>query len=335
MLNRIYNQYQKYGFQRAIKNFIYHLQTREKKRSFGLLNPDKTFYVIRSIDDKNRFYIGPRNNLLANYFYVLSHLHYAISNGWIPIVDQLNYPVYNSVSFPINGSKNAWEYYWQQPCSYTLNEIYNSKNVILSKQNWFSEFDMGYEVSNYYSKKLISFYNYLMQQIPFNDETNKLIKQKMNGVLPIDKKVLGVNYRFGGHSLKHFAVAEGHPIQPEIDSLVKIVAEKMSDWNIEHVFLASDTEEAIKAFSKNFQDKFYFYKRIRDKESLKQGEYNALFDADRINTTSIDYLTEMCLLSKCDSLIGSINSGLRYAMIKNNNMYSHVEVLNCGLVGKD
>lgn len=334
MLHRIFSQYKKYGLKKAIKNIIYHLQTREIKNSFGLLNPDKTFYVIRSIDNKNRFYIGPQNNLLANYFYVLSHLYYAIYNGWIPIVDQLNYPVYNSVKFSINGSKNAWEYYWQQPSSYTLDEVYSSKNVVLSKQNWFSEYDMGYEVSNYYSKNLISFYNKLMQQVPFNNETNNLIKKKMQGVLPTDKKVVGVNYRFGGHSLKHFAAAKGHPVQPEIDSLVKIVAEKMSRWNIEYVFLASDTEEAINAFSKNFKNKFYVLKRQRDKESLKQGEHNVLFDADKINTTSIDYLTEICLLSQCDSLIGSINSGFRYAMIKNNNRYSHVEVLNYGLVGK-
>ena len=111
-LEKIIKQYQKYTFVNATKNLIYHWQTREKRISFGMLNPDKTFYVIRSIDNKNRFYIGPTNNLLANYFYVLSHLVYAQKKGWIPVIDMLNYHVYNSLPYPVNGTMNAWEYFW-------------------------------------------------------------------------------------------------------------------------------------------------------------------------------------------------------------------------------
>ena len=151
MIMKILEQYNKYKIIPASKNIIYHWVTRERLKNFGNLNKDKIFYVIRSIDDESKFYIGPKNNLLANYFYVLSHLQYAIKNKWIPIIDQKNYPVYNKVPCLINGTMNAWEYFWQQPSNYKLEEVYASKNVVLSKRNWFSEWDMGYDASKYLS----------------------------------------------------------------------------------------------------------------------------------------------------------------------------------------
>ena len=107
LLKQLAKQFKKYRFGTAIKNILYHFITRERQKSFGPKNSDKTIYIIRSIDDKSPFYIGPVHNLLANYFYVLSHIQYAKTKGWVPVVDELNYPVYNSMEESINGTKNA------------------------------------------------------------------------------------------------------------------------------------------------------------------------------------------------------------------------------------
>ena len=48
--------------------------------------------------------------------------------------------------------------------------------------------------------------------------------------------------------------------------------------------------------------------------------------------TSLDYLTEMTLLSSCDALIGSITSGFRYAVMKGINNIKHLEIVNCGII---
>lgn len=334
-LKKIIEQYQKYTFANATKNLIYHWQTREKRKTFGALNPDKVFYVIRSIDDKNRFYIGPQNHLLANYFYVLSHLRYAQINGWIPIIDMLNYPVYNSLPYPVNGTANAWEYFWQQPSQYTLEEVYQSKNVILSKQNWYKQYDMGYEILNYLDKSTINFYWQIAQAVQLNDITKAFInceKEKIWRVNSEKDKILGICFRFGGHSLRHYNYGQGHPIQPDEDYIIKIAREKIKKYGINKIFIASDTNEAIEIFKNEFGDRLIFVDRIRYSEKIKNVSENPLYRINQILKTSKYYLLEMELLAICDFLIGSINSGFRYAVIKNNNNYKDIEILNCGFL---
>ena len=331
-LEKIIEQYQKYTFVNATKNLIYHWQTREKRISFGSLNPDKTFYVIRSIDDKNRFYIGPINNLLANYFYVLSHLLYAQKNGWIPVVDMINYPVYNSLPYPVNGTMNAWEYFWHQPSQFALDEVYQSKNVILSKQNWFSEYDMGYDAKKYKDTEIVKTLHKLSETVPLNLNIKAHIDEKRKEIFENKKDILGVAFRFGGHSKKHFAKATGHPVQPDIEVMVKLSRIYLNKWNMKYIFLTSDTEEAVQVFKKIFKDKLIDLERERCSELLKKGEVNNLYNQEKIYKTSIDYLTEMTLLSKCDCLIGSINSGLRYAIINNNCKYKNIKILDYGYI---
>lgn len=331
-LEKIIKQYQKYTFINATKNLIYHWQTREKRISFGTLNPDKTFYVIRSIDDKNRFYIGPINNLLANYFYVLSHLVYAQKNSWIPVIDMLNYHVYNSLPYPVNGTMNAWEYFWQQPSQFALDEVYQSKNVILSKQNWFSEYDMGYDIKKYKDAEIIKTLHKLSETIPLNLNVKAHIDGKRKEIFGNKKKILGVAFRFGGHSKKHFGKATGHPVQPDIDEMIKLTQKYLERWSMDYVFLTSDTKEIVERFKDIFKERLIILNRKRNTETLKKGEKNILYLEKNLFEVGTDYLTEMTLLSECDALIGSINSGFRYAVVKNNLKYKNIKILDYGLI---
>ena len=83
----------------ATKKLLYDFLTRERTKRFGNENPGKTFYIIRGYDYNSRFCIAPVHNLLANYFYVIYHLFYARKKGWIPVVDQQNYPEYNTMGY--------------------------------------------------------------------------------------------------------------------------------------------------------------------------------------------------------------------------------------------
>lgn len=200
VLQAIIKQYRTWKPSVATKNILYHLVTRERMRSYGSLNKDTTFYVIRSIKGNSPFYIGPVHNLLANYFYVLSHLQYAATKGYIPIVDQLNYPVYNSSPYPINGTMNAWEYFWKQPCDVPLEEVYRSKHVVLSQQSWFWQWDMGYEISNYANTAVIKQFHQIAGRVPLNSKTAQHVLRAKEQLILGNQKVLGVCYRFGGHA---------------------------------------------------------------------------------------------------------------------------------------
>jgi hypothetical protein len=329
----------KFGFKKTVKNALYAFFYRKKTKHFGTLNPDVTFYVIRPINSDSRFYTGPVHNLLANFFYVLSHLKFARDNNYVPIVDMENYKVYNSLDEPINDTKNAWEYFFCQPfqskpLQSKLNEIYKSKNVILSKCSWFSQWDMGYDVNNYQNKDIIALYSSPAPKL--NSQTENAVAESYIQVFGERKGILGVSYRFGGHSKECLRVGAGHPIQPEVAELIDITEKNLNLLNLKYVFLASDEEYSVKCFQEKFGENLLLLPRIRtSKEQYATPEwFEQFYGKNSIYATSLEYLTEMELLSKCDALIGSITSGFRYAVIRNNNNYSKLVTIDNGLFAR-
>lgn len=64
---------------KVILKILFNQKWKEKKRCYGLRNPDKTFYIIR-----------PFNSTcgMGSYInYVVINLLYADEKGWIPVVD--------------------------------------------------------------------------------------------------------------------------------------------------------------------------------------------------------------------------------------------------------
>lgn len=326
-------QFKKYTVPIAVKNIIYHFLTRERIKSYGIAHPDKTIYVIRSIADRSPFYIGPVHNLLANYFYVLSHIQYARTKGWIPVVDQLNYPVYNSQSTPIYGTKNPWEYFWLQPGGVSLEEAYQSKHVVLSQRSWFWKWDMAYDIEKYSDKSCIEFYHNLSEAAPLNALTRDYINRAREKIFPMGKRILGVNVRIGGHDKRAVIHGAGHPIQPQIDTLISVVMQCKKSWNIDTIFLACDADYTVQAFRAIFHDSLIVLPRMRSQIGSEYGldRDKKMFCSEHLFQTTLDYLTEMELLSACNALVGSITSGLRYALVRNGNSFEHVKLLDCGL----
>lgn len=315
----------------ATRNILYHLVTRERTCSFGQLYPDTTFYVIRSIKGDSPFYIGPVHNLLANYFYVLSHLQYAKVKGYLPIIDQQNYPVYNSMPYPVNGTMNAWEYFWQQPCHVSLEEIYRSKHVVLSQQSWFGQWDIGYDTSNYTNRDIIAQYHRLAESVPLNSVVAEHVRHTKESMFHGDERILGVCYRFGGHA-KNSKQGQGHPVSPEIEDLLLISQQRLCDWGMKKIFLASDEETIVKCFQEAFQERLIVLPRSRTPASRYYDlqHPNQMYEKNNLYETALSYLTEMELLASCNALIGSVNSGLRYAVVRNGGEYENMAIINRG-----
>ena len=141
-----------------IYNRIFYSELTEKKMTFGSSNEDKTFYIIR-----------PRTNsvegLMALLFYVIQHIGYAEKNNYVPVVDFKNY----KVQYTIQKGEDTWEVFFKQISKYTLNEVYKSKNVILSGLN------ASYETYPYLREKsfdkedLQEVHNLIKKYIKFSD----------------------------------------------------------------------------------------------------------------------------------------------------------------------
>ena len=67
---------------------------------------------------------------MALLFYVIQQIGYAEKNNYIPVVDFKNYKTQYNIA-----DENAWECFFEQISNYSLDEVYQSKNVVLSGIN--------------------------------------------------------------------------------------------------------------------------------------------------------------------------------------------------------
>ena len=332
---KIRKLYSEYTPATATKHILYNLFNGEERKRFGDENPDKTVYIIRGLNYASPFCTAAKHNLLANYFYIVSHLFYAREKGWIPVVDQQNYPVYNSMDTPVNGTMNAWEYFWKQPGGISLEEAYKSKNVVLSKRNWFSQWDMGYDVQRYYDPETVARYSEICGAVPYRETIQERIQREKNKYLT-DRGILGVNVRMGAHSKRSVLHGAGHPVQPELEELTAILKQRITEWGYGRIFLAADSEIAVETLRREFGERLIVFERQRAEVGKEYGydKEKKMYQKGQLYKTTLDYLIEMEILAACDGLIGSITSGFRYAVVRNGGKYRHLEVLDYGLFDK-
>lgn len=92
-------------------------------------------YIKRGDPNKSTYYIIRRRwdttGLMGIYIIFAGHIRYALSKGWLPVVDMQNYP--NPYLAPEKlGVENSWEYYFEQPLRIGLKTAYEGENVVLS-----------------------------------------------------------------------------------------------------------------------------------------------------------------------------------------------------------
>jgi hypothetical protein len=75
--------------------------------SFGDKNPGKTFYVIRVLRQAMGWGAVFRN--------VKQHIAFAVMKNYIPVVDCENFKTSYNEDVPVEGTRNAWEYFFEQP----------------------------------------------------------------------------------------------------------------------------------------------------------------------------------------------------------------------------
>ena len=137
----------------------------EKKITCGSENSDLIFYVIRPRTDCTE-------GLLSLLWNVIKNIDYARENDYIPIVDFKNYKTQYWES-----DSNVWEKFFTQPTSYKLEDVYQSKNVILSglQIQWYKKdkYSLTFEDS-----KLIELNKFIFENIQFSKEVDLRVKNE-------------------------------------------------------------------------------------------------------------------------------------------------------------
>jgi len=257
--------------------------------SFGNKNSDKTFYIInRNI---------PGGGLFSNVTFVMNELKICISKNFIPIIDMLNFPViYNDLN-PINGTENSWEYYFNQPARYNLEDAYGSKKVIFSENVFKIDSAKSKDyVVDLNSSNLLDVKHYLKLKEKYFDEANNFFKKSFSN----SDKVLGVHFRGTNYKI---CARHAFCLTPKI--MIKNINYLMKKFGYNKIFLCTEEKVFLKKLKKYYGEKISFLDTYRVNINFFSSHIPAFKDYPRENHRYLlgkESLMEALILSKCHGL---------------------------------
>lgn len=300
----------------------------EHRKSFGNKNPDKVFYVIRRSD----CLAGVNSHFITN----MGHIRYALLKGYIPIVDMQNYPNALLEAEEI-GKANAWERYFKQPCSYSLEEVYQSKNVILSEGTHMRVYPND-SMEFFTRPELVElWHSYWEKYLGFSKEMESAIEEKSKQYLGEDilaQRVCGVFLRGTDYvSIKPYE----HPVQPSVQQAIKKAEYVADKYSCRWIFLVTEDLYILDSFRQAFGDNLIYIKDQERYGALEKGVHIAEYSFNRPMDRylkGVECLTQMGLLMKCNCLIGGRTSGSVACMVMQPS-YEYTFFWNLGRYGID
>ena len=206
-----------------------------EQRTFGPLNEDKIFYVIKRT---------PGTGMFSNITFILNHLKICKKYNFIPVVDMKNFKTIYNERVKLKKTFNAWNYYFENLNQYSLEEVYKSKNVLLS------------------DNKFLHFFSY---NIVEDEELTKLLNTEIKVNKYIDKcylnalkkfknkNILGIHFR--GTSYKRTA---GHPLPATKKQMYEITNKFLNVKDIDNIFLVTEEKDYLEFFKKKYGKKLIY-----------------------------------------------------------------------------
>lgn len=242
---------------------------------------------------------------------------------------------YRNVYLSEIGGDNAWEYFYEQPCGIHLEDV-------LSEEFIFSDFLRKPKKNNINYKKLFNgskkeilkwnqiYSKYIRLKPKLKnkiDEEERKIRQKIR-----NKKILGVKFRCTDYVPEK--IPDGHYFQATTKEMIEYTKKYMRDYSYDYIFLAVEEEEALHQFQSELGDKVLNFdcKLI----SNYQDGTAALIASEIVGKRQAgeDYIITISLLSKCDALLTSINSGSIMSVIINGGKYDNIFCVDKGIAHK-
>ncbi len=207
------------------------------QRTFGKLNEDKIFYVIKRT---------PGTGMFSNITFILNHLKICKKYDFVPIVDMKNFTTIYNESIKFRNNLNAWNYYFDDLNKYSLEEVYKSKNVLITDNKFFHFFSYNIEKDN----ELIELLN---TKVKINKYMNKCYLKVFEKLK--DKKILAIHFR--GTSYKRSA---GHPLPATKKQMYDITNKLLRENHIDNIFLVTEEKNYLDFFKKKYGEKLIYLK---------------------------------------------------------------------------
>ena len=272
--------------------------------SFGKLHKNKIFYIIRR---------SPGAGLFSNVIYVLNQIKIAELNNFIPIIDMQNFTTIYNEKKKINGTFNAWEYYFEKINKYTLDEVYKSKNVVISGNNFSKLFSHNINNNDFRNlfKKFIKIDKRLILK-------SSLIFKKYS-----NKKILAIHYR--GTSYKTSA---NHPYPATIQQTLDYTSYLIKKHSYDKIFLCTEDLNCFKEMKKKFKSKIFFINSYRSK---KDDAFKIYPRKNHRYKLGYEIFLEALIISKCHGFLHAITNVSMFVRFLDKKKKINYHVLNNGI----
>lgn len=267
-------------------------------KTFGNLHPDLLFYVIQR---------SPGAGFFSNFIFVLNHIEYAEKIGAIPIIDFKNFPnLYNE------SNDNSWEYYFKPLNHFNLNEIYNSKNVLISDSSWPKLFPTSI-TNETIILKIYKKYIKIDEQL-INECENFFDYNFFN------KKILGIHYRG-----KEQRIAASHPFPPTFKQIDNFIKFNQKNKTFDLIFIVTENLKNLNQFKKKYSKYLLFYDSARAKSNI----YNLNPRNNHRYLLGKEILIEAILLSRCQIVLcGDSNVSEFSKLVSNKELVKFYQINN-------
>jgi len=271
---------------------------------FGDKNPDKIFFVIRQE--------GMGRGLCSLLSGIICYLDFADRCGFIPVVDLDNFKTeYNEQEY-IGGTKNAFEYYFLPVTNVKLDEVYSSKCVVLSS----NDYPKGYDFT---IKNIYGLFKTFEKYIKIRPEIERLAKIPTS---PSGDKVLGVHFR--GQEMRTTA---GHWFPPSNKQMFKAIDIMLQRGSFNSIFVCTEDKQLLNILDRKYPG------MVVSNNHYRTQSVNAYKINPRKNHKYLlgrEILIDMLCLAKCDALISCSSNVAWMSRFINNNHYSATIFINNG-----
>ncbi len=246
---------------------------------------------------------GRSVGFFAEFLYTLIRLYFASDRGFTPYVNWGSDFLYYEPD-GIDNEKNAFLHYFEPVSEVT--SINAAAHVLLAVPNHIHNVQNclnthGYAVSDEYMDALS---NMVKKYIRYNKKTLDYLNRGYE-LLVGDKKALAVHFRGTDYRRQY----NNHPAFVTIEQEIEKVREIFSVKGYEVIFLATDEQEAVGIFQKEFGE---IVKVFEDTWRAGDGDESVAYSSsdrkDHHYLLGLEVLRDQYMLTRCDGLVCGISN---------------------------
>lgn len=271
---------------------------RLRQKHYGFLNGEKTIYYINETNANLGFF--------AMYRYWLEYLYFADICGYTPVIDvggDFAYCEKNAV----NGTKNPFEYYFQQPATINVKQAMHSSRVIYSDivHRQMVELILTGKKTHYNCNlRYMQFMGEIIcKYLKYNYETGSFIKEGVQKIGIGNSKILGVHIRGTDFKKKY----DNHPVFVTDKEIFKAVDNLLEKNHYEGIFVATDDEPMMKLFIKRYGNRMRYYLDVMRSSDMKSVIFHESSRTNHRYKLGLEVIRDMYTLSLCDGLVAGVS----------------------------